>query len=224
MSVSEARADHDALAQRDAELASWIETGANHVGEVDGESAQRFVETYRRLTERLNAEPPPVLSEAAISTIRKLIIEGMSRAADPARPADVLDGLLINAEGIRHVIRDTLDGDVPVDERDAAALLSQLEGWLPGVSQGEIAELLGVSRRTIQRWGTSHSSPTARAVLAGQLVALLRHGWSPAGVVAWFSRPRRDLGHRRPIDLLDDPAHEQALIGLARAGRAQHGS
>jgi hypothetical protein len=56
------------------------------------------------------------------------------------------------------------------------------------------------------------------------LVALLWRAWTPAGVVAWFYRQRRDLDGKPPIDVLDDPEYERSLMTAARQGRAQHGS
>jgi hypothetical protein len=222
MAVSEARAEHEALARRDEEFAAWVEAITTYRGEIDAEHAQRFIETFRRLAIRLNSEPPPALPEASLSLIRRLIIEALERAVATERPVDLLDSLLVRAEGIRHVIRDVLDGDVPVNPDDAAAIVRQIEEWLPSISQREIAVILGTSPRSIQRWASTRISPSRRALLAARLIALLRHGWSPEGVVAWFMRPRRELDHHAPIELLDDAAREHDLLELARAGRAQH--
>jgi hypothetical protein len=221
MSVTEAQAAHEVLVQQDAEIAEWVQAILEHGGEADAEQAQRFIATYDRLTTRLNSEPPPALPEQAVSTIRKLIIQGME-AERRDRPIDLLNDLLVCAEGIRHVIRDVLDGDVPVDPQDAAALIQQIEEWLPGINRVEIAALLGTTPRTLQRWASSRPTPTPRAVLVARLVALLRHGWTAPGVVAWFTRTRRDLGNQTPLEVLSDPARERDLLELARAGRAQH--
>ena len=42
--------------------------------------------------------------------------------------------------------------------------------------------------------------------------------------MAWFYRGRTDLDGKPPIDVLDDPEYERALMIAARQGRAQHGS
>jgi hypothetical protein len=57
-----------------------------------------------------------------------------------------------------------------------------------------------------------------------RLVAILRHNWDEQGIVAWFDRPRRDLGGRRPATVLLDPNYEDELISAARAGRSQYAS
>ena len=67
-------------------------------------------------------------------------------------------------------------------------------------------------------------APSRRLVMVARLVALLRRGWTPEGVVAWLYRPRRELGERSVLDAIDDAALEQDILGLARHGRAQHGS
>ena len=53
---------------------------------------------------------------------------------------------------------------------------------------------------------------------------LLAETFTPEGALAWFDRPRRDLGGAAPIDLLDDPAAHDALLDAARRGRAGHGA
>ncbi|HEX2161523.1 MAG TPA: hypothetical protein VHF88_06855, partial [Thermoleophilaceae bacterium] len=63
-----------------------------------------------------------------------------------------------------------------------------------------------------------------RLTLVARLVSILRHAWTPAGVVAWFDRPRRELDGRAPRELLDDPANERILIATARSSRNQYGS
>jgi hypothetical protein len=40
--------------------------------------------------------------------------------------------------------------------------------------------------------------------LAARIIAVLRHGWTDQGVVAWY-RARPDLAGARPTELLDDP-------------------
>jgi hypothetical protein len=57
---------------------------------------------------------------------------------------------------------------------------------------------------------------THRMQLAARVIAVLRHGWTDQGVVAWFHRARPDLAGARPIELLDDPRE--------RAGSAERGA
>jgi type VI secretion system protein ImpL len=59
--------------------------------------------------------------------------------------------------------------------------------------------------------------------VVARLVAILEHSWTPAGIVAWFHRPRRDLGGRTPLAVLSrrNP-DEEALVSAARAGRSMY--
>jgi len=43
---------------------------------------------------------------------------------------------------------------------------------------------------------------------------------TPAGTIEWFGWPRSDLTNRRPVDLLDDPAEEPALLTVAGSMRS----
>jgi hypothetical protein len=57
----------------------------------------------------------------------------------------------------------------------------------------------------------------------GQLISILRHNWTEEGVVAWFHRPRRDLGGRPPLAVLSSESFdEDILLSAARAGRSQY--
>jgi hypothetical protein len=59
--------------------------------------------------------------------------------------------------------------------------------------------------------------------LAVRLINLLLRAWSPRGVTAWFHRPRPELGNKTPLVALDEHLEDE-LLGIARRGRAQHGS
>jgi hypothetical protein len=57
----------------------------------------------------------------------------------------------------------------------------------------------------------------------GQLISILRHNWTEEGVVAWFHRPRWDLGGRSPLAVLSsENFDEDILLSAARAGRSQY--
>lgn len=144
-----------------------------------------------------------------------------NRSDDDVLTLDEVDGLLTKIEAARHVLRDALDH---ADERaveDTQQLVVQLGSWLPGVTQKELASLLGVQPRTLQRWRSDGGRPLdERQRLVADLVAVLRHGWSPRGVLRWFERPHPDLGGVAPLTLLDDEAHAADLRAAAVGGRA----
>ncbi len=103
-------------------------------------------------------------------------------------------------------------------------MLNLLEEWLPRVSRKQVAVLLGVDERTLQRWAANGVRTSRRLYLVTKLVSLLKEGWTPEGVVAWFGRPRPELDSRAPLDVIDDADYERHLLLAAREGRAEHGS
>lgn len=138
---------------------------------------------------------------------------------------DAQDQLLIRFERIRHVVRDALDEHVNGVTGDTAQVLQELFTRLERIPRHEIAELIGVDRRTLTRWSEQSRPPTRRLDVVARLVAILRHNWTEEGIVGWFHRPRRDLGGRSALATLEEPHFdESALISAARAGRSQYAS
>jgi hypothetical protein len=135
---------------------------------------------------------------------------------------DTYDRLLILLERIRHVVRDALDEHVTGIANDNGLVLRDLDGWLPNTPDRVLAELIGVDRRTLSRWKKQSKPPTRRLRTVARLVAVLRHNWTEEGIVAWFSRTRRDLGGRKPITLLGDPLNDERLLSAARSSRSQY--
>ena len=90
--------------------------------------------------------------------------------------------------------------------------------------QKEVAELLGVSTRQLQRWlAEGGSAPAAadagRIRAVGRVVNQLRHTFTGPGVLTWFHRRHPTLG-KRPIDMLDDPLRYPEVVRAATAARA----
>lgn len=227
--------DKEAERLRDVDvlLDEWIERTITDLERARGEPrefdpafAGRFRETTRRLSKRLNEELPPDLDSQAVAEIRGIIVDTLHSLdeIDEERPWDGVEVVVLKAEAIRHIVRDALDVHVGSDGNDARALAKTLEEWLPRVTQLEQARLLDISPRQLQRWKREGGPASRRLRLVTRLVALLRRAWTPEGVVAWFDRPRRELEGKAPIEVLDDPRFEQALMTAVRQGRAQHGS
>jgi len=225
--------EREALQRLETSLEEWLrdlqqdlEAAAVTPGTIDDAFVERFLETAHRLSLRLNKELPPALDPEAVAEIRGHLIEALSaghvRRGDG--PLDVMDEFVIRAEAIRHIFRDALDGEPDVNQRDARALLQALTAWLPRVSRKELATLVGISERHLQRILKDGGDATRRVQLVTHLVGLLRHAWTSEGVVAWFYRRRPDLDGQAPIDVLDDPAYERAVTLAVRSGRSQHGA
>jgi hypothetical protein len=194
--------------------------------EVDQSFMQRFQDTSRRLIELNDELHEDDFDPRALAEFRGIIINTIKAVeeADPDRPLDTVDSILVHAEQLRHIVRDAMDGHVTGAGQSSAEVMESLRGVLPSVGQIELAALLGRSQRQVQRWARQTGAPPRRLELVTRIAMLLRHSWTEEGVVAWFLRPRKDLNGKKPIDLLDDPNHEQDLIAVARRGRAQHGS
>jgi hypothetical protein len=187
----------------------------------------RWQHTASRLSDAINRSTPPSLDAEQVAEIRGELLTIMQGVAerDPKRPLDSIEAALLGLEAIRHVVRDALDQQTP-GEGDARMLIAELEQILPRINRRNLGLLLGMSDRSIQRILASAVpvAPGRHLVLVARLVALLRRGWTPEGIVAWFQRPRPELDGRSVLDAIDDATLEQDIFGLARHGRAQHGS
>lgn len=75
-----------------------------------------------------------------------------------------------------------------------------------GITSAELAEITGVRERQVQNWAAGSSKPrdTSRERLTDiyYVVNQLRDVYRPEGVEIWLHARNRDLGGRRPIDLL----------------------
>jgi hypothetical protein len=216
----------------EGELADLVEPFVREVSraagkdEVDPSFVERFRDTARRLIELNDELHEDDFDPRALAEFRGIIINAIKdvEGANPDRPLDTIDSLLVRAEQLRHIVRDAMDGHVGGVGRNTAEVMESLRQTLPSVRQVELAALLGRSQRQVQRWATQEGSPPSRLELVARIAALLRHSWTEDGVVAWFLRPRPDLRGKKPIDLLDDPSRETEVLTAARRGRAQHGS
>jgi len=192
--------------------------------EIDDSVQKRLVAVDRRL-----ADLKPQLDGADLSleqraTLYSALVD-VNRAMN-AEPGDLdrFEAALIGIERVRHVIRDALDEFVGGASADRRRLLHELLQSLPGVRQADIAQLLAVDPRTIRRWGAEPGDPDHRLQLVARITAIIKHAWTPKGMLAWFHRPRRDLDGKAPIELLGDPGSEQALLSAARSSRNHYGT
>jgi hypothetical protein len=223
-------AEHAELEQFNEVVIEWRATVQRALDEVpvaDGDVFGRWTETVRKLSEAIDHAVPPSLDHEQVAEIRGdlLTIVQSVLTHDRKQPLDSYEQALLGLEAIRHVIRDALDQHL-AGEHDARVLIERLEQVLPRVGRRELAQLLGTSERSIQRILASSKpiEPSRRLLLIGRLVELLRRGWTAEGVIAWLTRPRPAPDEASVLDVIDDPAREQDVLALARAGRAQHGS
>lgn len=192
--------------------------------EIDGSAHKRLADVSRRLADLKPQLEAADLSYEQRATLYSALVD-VSTAMN-ADPGDLnrFEAALVGIERVRHVVRDALDEFVGGASADRRRLLHELDRSLPGVRQTDIAKLLAVDPRTIRRWASEAGKPEHRLQLVARLVAVLRHAWTPKGILAWFHRRRRDLDGKAPIDLLDDPGSERTLLSAARSSRNQYGT
>jgi hypothetical protein len=221
--------EHDALEQFEELVTDWSRQLLKALNQtpLPSDYLDRWRHTAGRLSEAINRSAPPSLDPEQLAEIRGELLEILQSVAngDPKRPLDSVEAALLSLEAIRHIVRDALDQQPP-GEGDARTLLKGLEEALPRVGRKELADLVGTSERSLQRIlaSTTPVEPARRLQILARLVSLLRRGWTPEGVVAWFHRPRPELDGESAIEAIDDPNLEQDILALARHGRAQHGS
>lgn len=75
-----------------------------------------------------------------------------------------------------------------------------------GVTQAEVAKVVGAAERTVQSWSAAQSSPTGvkrdRLLDLQLIVTLLGDVYTNEGVEIWLHSRNRNLDLKRPIDLL----------------------
>ena len=126
--------------------------------------------------------------------------------------ARIVDGIEGHARD-RAERADALDEHVDGVTGNVGEVLDELLGRLPDVPKHDIAEVLGIDRRTLARWAGQTKQPPRRLDVVARLVAILRHNWTQEGIIAWFHRPRRELDGRTPLAVLSEPHFDaEALI------------
>lgn len=190
--------------------------------DLDGSLQKRLSE----VAERLKGLQPEIkdlgFDTEQLAGLYASILEVDRAVHGDAEGLDRFEQILIGVERVRQIIRDALDEYVGGGEPDRQDLMASLHEHLPSATQGELAELLGVDPRTVRRWAAGPGEPTPRLLLVAKLVRILHHAWTPAGITAWFHRPREGLGGRTPLDALSDPALERELMAEARGSRSQY--
>lgn len=140
---------------------------------------------------------------------------------DPERRRE----LRLRIEQMRQVFGEIASEEPVSDERSG----KELARWLVEsvhVPQLQLAELLEVDRRTLQRWISSKeaAAPTGederRLRVVARVVNQLRYALTPAGVVGWFERARPELGDQPPRSLLPEADALPRLQALATGLRS----
>lgn len=135
--------------------------------------------------------------------------------------------LRIGLEHCRQALAYILEEAPVAEDRPAGEIARWLIEALES-GHADIAEVLGVSARTLQRWSAGTSTPAgpevARLRLVARLVNNLRHAMTSTGALLWLREPHVDLDGRAPAALLDEPGAYLMLLQLAARTRSQTGA
>lgn len=89
-----------------------------------------------------------------------------------------------------------------------------------GLTAAEIGQITGVRERQVQNWASGSSRPNSEArdrlVDIHYIVRRLEDIYRPAGVEIWLHSRNRELGDRRPIDLLIEGRFEKVVNAVLR--------
>lgn len=130
-------------------------------------------------------------------------------------------------EQVRVALRDIAERQHVSPAVDAKELATWVDRVLDSVSDEDKAGLVGVSRRTWQRWtspddGAPSGEDLDRLRSVARATAHLRYSFTPAGVLGWLRRPHPMLGGQPPLNLLMDPVRAPDAIAAAAATRANY--
>jgi DNA-binding transcriptional regulator YiaG len=138
-----------------------------------------------------------------------------------------LEAAELALEAMREILADIDEGAAVSDERSGR----EVARWLKETTRAsnrELAEVLQISDRKLERWFSGASEPAGedevRLRLAARLVNQLRHGMTGYGALRWLARPFPELDGNRPRDLLGAPEHAARLLALAGQARRSDAS
>ncbi|UZJ26969.1 DUF2384 domain-containing protein (plasmid) [Rhodococcus antarcticus] len=84
-----------------------------------------------------------------------------------------------------------------------------------GVTQVEVAKVVGSSARTVQNWASGANSPRGRSadklLDLHTIIDVLRDTYTPEGMEIWLRSRNRNLDMQRPIELLMDGRTDEVL-------------
>lgn len=186
--------------------------------DVEG-ALQALVDALPDAPESLGAADPYLVSALYASTMRGLdaLREGDGRVRRRELRAPL--------ERARQALRDLIVNEPVMDDKAATELVIWLLE-LHQIPRTELARVLGVAPKTLQRWADPEtaSSPKGaearRVRVLAKVVNQLRWSFSPTGVIEWLERPHPALKGEEPRTLLDDPDGGATLLRLAGATRS----
>lgn len=116
----------------------------------------------------------------------------------------------------------TLASDPDTPERAEELLYARIVEEVKdgGLSNSEVAQLIGVAERQVRNWSAGTNSPSGRnrdrLLELHYVVRLLRDVYTREGAEIWLHGRKRSLSGKRPIDLLENSESDVVLDAIER--------
>lgn len=180
-----------------------------------------LTEARNHLREFVMSEPLDAGDPYLVLALQRALIELSQQVEAESGPRGQIRVAL---ERARQALRDLVDEAPVADDQPGKSVARWLADRLD-VRQQEVADLLGVSSRTFQRW-LSESDPSSpegddamRLRIVAKITNHLRHAMTGRGVLLWLRTPHPRI-HHAPAELLEKPEQFPLLVRLASAARS----
>ena len=116
----------------------------------------------------------------------------------------------------------TLASDPDIPERAEELLYVRIVEEVKdgGLSNTEIAQLVGVAERQVRNWSAGTNAPSGRnrdrLLELHYVIRLLREVYTREGAEIWLHGRKKSLNGRRPIDLLEIGESDVVLNAIER--------
>lgn len=215
-------------AERIDELASRSEDECPDSAEVTDDRVNRRWTWYRRLEDGvldLSNSLPAGTEDYEARKLFEYLTQLRRAIQDDADAHDERGEVALASQRMRDVLR-RLKRRVWLTALDDPAIAAKFVlRRLEKLPVTDVAELLGVSTRTVGQWrlGKSVRQNAERVTLVAKLLTYLVPTMTQTGVLLWFRARADQLDGQIPLDLLarGEPDDYQRLVSFARAGRGQ---
>lgn len=118
--------------------------------------------------------------------------------------------------------QETLASDPDTPERAEELLYARIVEQVKdgGLSNTEVAQLIGVAERQVRNWSAGTNTPSGRnrdrLLELHYVVGLLREVYTREGAEIWLHGRKKSLNGRRPIDLLERDGSDVVLDAIER--------
>jgi hypothetical protein len=175
MNVVDAEQDRlQSLEQQFSRWQDWILEQSNSDA-LDPDIVRRMAQTVERLVTLDGELHEEDFDPQALAELRGYIIRmiGIASKFDEADALDQLDQALVTLEAMRQIVRAALDQHIDGVGHDPAQAVAGIYAALSHQRKSEIAKLVGVSPRHLQRLARGEGTAPRRLELVARLVALL---------------------------------------------------